>query len=69
MIAKLTWHDNSAALILDKAIMEALNIDMDTPLEIVTDGRSLIVSPVRGDPLEDRLADALAGSTPATDGL
>jgi hypothetical protein len=33
---------------------------METPLEIVTDGRSLIVSPVRWDPLDDRLGDVLS---------
>jgi antitoxin component of MazEF toxin-antitoxin module len=59
VITKLTRHGNSAALIVDRAIMEILNIEMDTPLEIVTDGRSLIVSPVRGDPLDDRLGDVL----------
>ena len=47
MIKNLTAHGNSAALIIDKALLEILNIDMNTPLEIVTDGESLIISPVR----------------------
>ena len=59
MIKTLSAHGNSAALIIDKALLEVLHIDMDTPLEIVTDGESLIISPVR-DPLgHDRLAEAL----------
>ncbi len=46
MVKKLVSHGNSAALIIDKPILELLNMDMDTPLEITTDGRSLIISPV-----------------------
>lgn len=46
MVKQLTRHGNSAALILDRAIMELLHITMKTPLELVTDGRNLIVSPV-----------------------
>ena len=49
MIKRLTPHGNSAALIIDKALLEILHIDMDTPLEIVTDGENLIISPVRDD--------------------
>lgn len=46
MIKTLTAHGNSAALIIDKAIMELLNITISTPLKLVTDGKSLIISPV-----------------------
>ena len=46
MIKKLVAHGNSAALIIDKPILELLKVDHNTPLEIVTDGRSLIISPV-----------------------
>ena len=46
MIKTLTRHGNSAALIIDKALMEVLHIDMDTPLEIVTDGQNLVISPM-----------------------
>jgi antitoxin MazE len=59
MIKTLTPHGNSAALIIDKAILEILNIDMSTPLEIVTDGQSLIISPVRDDLHNDRVTRAL----------
>lgn len=47
MIKKLTRHGNSLALIVDRAVLDLLNIDADTPLEISTDGQVLIVSPVR----------------------
>jgi antitoxin MazE len=46
MVKKLVTHGNSAALIIDKPILELLDIDMDTPLEIKTNGVSLIISPV-----------------------
>jgi antitoxin MazE len=47
MLKKLTRHGNSMALVIDKAILELLNIDAQTPLEISTDGVLLIISPVR----------------------
>ena len=46
MIKKLVSHGNSAALIIDRPIMDLLNMDMSTPLEITTDGKNLIISPV-----------------------
>ena len=47
MVKHLTQHGNSAALIIDKAVLEILRITMKTPLELATDGKSLIISPVR----------------------
>jgi antitoxin MazE len=47
MVKKLTKHGNSLALVIDKPILELLNIDSDTPLEISTDGTALVVAPVR----------------------
>ena len=46
MTKKLVRHGNSAALILDKPILDLLNVTMDTPLEITTDGRNTVISPV-----------------------
>ena len=46
MIKKLTRHGNSRALVIDRAILELLKIDDDTPLEISTDGSRLIIEPV-----------------------
>ena len=59
MIKTLTSHGNSAALIIDKALLEILKIDMDTPLEIVTDGENLIISPVRDGTQRQRVTQAL----------
>lgn len=47
MVKTLTKHGNSLALVIDKAILELLKVDADTPLEISTDGNALIISPVR----------------------
>ncbi|HHV57397.1 MAG TPA: AbrB/MazE/SpoVT family DNA-binding domain-containing protein [Firmicutes bacterium] len=47
MIKTLTAHGNSAALIIDKPILELLGITLDTPLKVSTDGKSLIISPLR----------------------
>ena len=59
MIKTLTTHGNSAALIIDKPLLEILNIDMDTPLEIVTDGENLIISPIRDIAQQERVTRAL----------
>lgn len=47
MVKRLIQHGNSAALIIDKAILELLDISLTTPLEVKTDGEKLIISPIR----------------------
>ncbi|MDH5203688.1 MAG: AbrB/MazE/SpoVT family DNA-binding domain-containing protein [Nitrospirota bacterium] len=59
MIKKMVSHGNSAALIIDKPILEILKIDMDTPLEVSTDGKNLIISPVQDAKREARFRAAL----------
>ena len=59
MIKTLTPHGNSAALIIDKALLEVLHIDMGTPLEIVTDGKNLIISPVHDLAQQERVTRAV----------
>lgn len=46
---------NSQGIILDKAILELLNIDMDTQLEVTTDGQRLIIEPIRPESRPARL--------------
>ena len=60
MIKRLTTHGNSSALIIEKPILEILNITPDTPLEVTTDGKNLIVSPVRDSRREKMFLRALA---------
>jgi antitoxin component of MazEF toxin-antitoxin module len=45
MTKRLIRHGNSAALVLDRALLDLLNVEMDTPLEITTDGHNIIISP------------------------
>ena len=59
MIKTLTQHGHSAALIIDKALLEVLHIEMNTPLEIVTDGQNLIISPVRDGSRHEVITEAL----------
>lgn len=60
MIKQLTRTGNSYALVLDRAILELVKIDPDTPLEISTDdGRRLILSPVRDPARQKRFREAL----------
>lgn len=59
MIKRLTTHGNSSALIIDKAILDLLNISQNTALEITTDGKNLIVSPVVNEEREKQFKEAL----------
>jgi antitoxin MazE len=47
MVKKLTKHGNSLALVIDRPILDLLKIDPETPLDVSTDGRQLIVSPAK----------------------
>jgi len=47
MTKTLIRHGNSLALVIDKPILEVLQISADTPLELTTDGDSILISPVR----------------------
>lgn len=47
MIKRLTRHGNSLALVIDRGVLELLDINAETPLSLTTDGRCLVVAPVR----------------------
>ena len=59
MIKNLTKHGNSLALVIDRAVLDLLKIDADTPLDIFTDGQVLIVSPVRDAERQKKFKKAL----------
>jgi antitoxin MazE len=49
MIKMLVRHGNSFALILDKPVLELLNVDPTRPVAVsTTDGKSLLVAPLSG---------------------
>ncbi len=45
MIKKLQKHGNSAALIIEKPVMQALGITEETPLQVTVSGNALVVTP------------------------
>jgi len=48
MVKKFTQHGNSWALVIDRPILDLINVDpQTTPVQISTDGENLIVSPIR----------------------
>jgi len=47
MIKKLSAVGNSLGLIIERPILELLDITKDTALEIKTDGEALIIRPVK----------------------
>ncbi len=47
MRKKLTKTGNSLALVLDRPLLDEVGIDEKTPLEVSTDGRVIVISPVR----------------------
>jgi len=59
MTKKLIRHGNSAALVLDKALLDLLKVRMDTPLEVTTDGRNIIISPQNVADAESTILESL----------
>jgi antitoxin MazE len=47
VIKKLSKYGNSLAVLIDKPILELLNINETTQLRISTDGNNIIIEPVR----------------------
>jgi antitoxin MazE len=63
MIKQLTRTGNSVALILDRPILDLVNIEPDMPVEISTDdGRRLIITPVRDNERRKKFLKALEAS-------
>lgn len=59
MIKRLARHGNSLALVMERGVLDLLNIDADTPLDISTDGEVLIISPVRDEKRRKKFDDAV----------
>lgn len=62
MVKTLTKHGNSYALVIDKPILELLKITPETPLEITTNGQTLVLSPVRNTRRKAKFDKALKGA-------
>ena len=59
MVKKLTKHGNSLALVTDRAVLDLLKINTDTPLDISADGQVLVITPVRDEAHQNKFREAL----------
>lgn len=59
MIKRLTRHGNSLALVIDKGVLDLLEIGEETPLSITTDGKCLVIAPVQDESLVKRFRSAI----------
>ncbi len=59
MVKTLIKHGNSLALVIDKPILEMLHVTPDTPLELTTDGDTIMISPIRHRDRQKRLRQSL----------
>ena len=59
MIKTLIKHGNSYALVIDKPILELLRATPETPMELTTDGETLMITPVRDAKRQRRLRQSL----------
>jgi antitoxin component of MazEF toxin-antitoxin module len=60
MIKNLVRHGNSWALVIDRPILDLLKIRPEDPVEITTDGTTMIISPVAATDRKARVATARA---------
>ena len=55
----LIKHGNSLALVIDKPILDLLQISAETPLEVSTNGDQLLVTPCRDKSRQKKLEASL----------
>ena len=59
MRKRLSAIGNSLGIVIEKPILELLNIDRETELEMRTDGERLIIEPVRSGSRRERVNKAI----------
>ncbi len=59
MQKKLVKHGNSAALVIEKPILELLGAGINTVFDVMTDGETLILTPVRTPEEQQAFQDAV----------
>lgn len=60
MIKNFVRHGNSWALVIDRPILDLLKLRPEDPVEITTDGTTMIISPVSTSDHQERVASARA---------
>lgn len=64
MVKRLQKHGNSQALVIEKAILDAMGIDSETPLQMTISGNSLIVTPANVGVGREEVARSIAKLRP-----
>jgi len=59
MTKTLQKYGNSGALIIDKALMETMGIDLDTPLTVTVQGNTLSIRPANVGIGRERTSEAM----------
>ena len=54
MIKSLVKHGNSSAIVIEKPILSLLGATADTAFEMITDGKSLILTPIQDEVRHER---------------
>jgi antitoxin MazE len=67
MRKRLSAVGNSLGIVIEKPILELLEIDRDTELDMTTDGERLIIEPIRRRRRRRRVADAADRAMAAND--
>jgi len=62
MSKRLTRSGNSLALVIDRPLLDALDIDSETELQLSADGDFLVVTPLRDPKRKKRAADLMAAA-------
>lgn len=62
-------HGDEHALIIDKALQDALGITPDTPLQLTISGNTLIVTPTNVGVSEERIDEIFDKLLPKYDGM
>ena len=60
MISQLTKHENSSAVVIEQPLIDLLNIEPETLLEIIIDGKVLTITPMTTPIARDEFEVALA---------
>lgn len=69
MIKTLQKHGNSHALVIEKALMDALGIEKDTPLQVTLSGNALVITPANSGVGKEAVEKSIAKLRPRYTGM
>lgn len=59
MTTRLVQHGEGLALVIDEPMLAMLNISVDTPLELTTNGDQIVISPIRDEARRAKLDESI----------